>query len=110
MEAAENADRVRPKIGRQAVARGAGMIAGGGVAGGVMGILAGGFLGGVMDSMISQGLTSKVVVARGMNRLAKALRKGDNGAAMAAMRNLAALTKQIPKLNALLAQNQQEQP
>jgi hypothetical protein len=80
----------------------------GGGAAGLPGMAGGYLLGSILDGAMAAGVTTKIATARGMNRLSKALRKGNDAEAMAAIRNLAALTKQIPKLNALLAQQRQE--
>jgi hypothetical protein len=107
MEAATDTERVRPRVGRKIMTQAIASMIGGGAAG-LPGMAGGYLLGSILDGAMAAGVTTKIATARGMNRLSKALRKGNDAEAMAAIRNLAALTKQIPKLNALLAQQRQE--
>lgn len=79
LNAAEEADRVRPKVGRQIVARGTGAVVGES-AFGLKGAIAGYFGGPVLDNLLSSGVTTKILTAKSLDRLAKALRGDDVGA------------------------------
>lgn len=78
LKATEEIERVRPKVGRQIMARLTGSVVGGQQAG-VAGAAAGFALGPVVEQALSAGFTTKLQTAKWMNDMAKAVRKGDVG-------------------------------
>lgn len=88
MQAAEEADRVRPKVGRTIMARGLGAAAGGAEGGGI-----GAAVGAVVGPLIESGLTAlsptrKLFVARQLQALSDALRSGQATKAQALVNGL----------------------
>lgn len=78
LDATAEIERVRPRVGRQIMARLTGATVGGQAAGAVG--AAGGFvLGPVLDSVMSTGATTKLQTAQTFAKLADAIRKGDMG-------------------------------
>jgi len=75
MRAAEESQRVRPRVGRAIFAGAAGSMAGS-AAGGPMGAAMGAVLAPIMDAMVIQGPTTKIATARALARVADALRSG----------------------------------
>lgn len=85
--ALEEIERVRPKVGRQIMARLTGTMGGGAVAG-APGAAAGFILGPMVEAAVGGGATLQIQASRQMTRLAAALRKGDEMGAEAAAFNL----------------------
>jgi hypothetical protein len=76
MTAAAETERVRPKVGRQLMARLTGVL-GGGAQAGVPGAVAG-YLGApIIDSVMSSGITTQLKTAALMQKLAEAIRRRD---------------------------------
>jgi hypothetical protein len=78
MDATAEIERVRPRVGRQIMARLTGSVVGGQAAG-ATGAVGGFILGPVLDSVLSSGATTKLQTAQLMSKLAKAIRAGDQG-------------------------------
>jgi hypothetical protein len=85
LEAAEEVERTRPTVGRKIAARFGGAVAGEAAAGSV-GAAIGVLLGPIVDGALSTGVTTKVITARALTALAKALRSGDAGAIESALK------------------------
>jgi hypothetical protein len=78
LEATREVERVRPKVGRQIMARLTGVMFGSEAAG-VKGAVAG-YLGGpIVDSLLSSAPTTKIKTAQIMAQMAKAIRTGNTG-------------------------------
>lgn len=101
MRAAEETDRVRPKVGRRLFARW-GTTAVGGAAGGTIGAVMGYVIGPLIDDIAAMSPTTKIATARIMTRLADALDAGNPTTAYVALRELAAKTGQAARLNELV--------
>lgn len=76
LDATEEVERTRPKVGRAIMARVAGATVGE-HAGGLKGAIAGYFLGPVMDAAMNSGLTTKLQSAKLMTQLADAIQSGN---------------------------------
>jgi hypothetical protein len=92
MDATAEIERVRPKVGRLIMARLTGATVGGQAAGAV-GAVGGFLLGPVLDSVVSSGATTKLQTAQLMSNLAKAIRRGDQGAVNSFAARLQAIAK-----------------
>lgn len=91
LHAAEETDRVRPKVGRKLAARFAGAMVGGEAAG-TTGALLGAVLAPLADSAMIGSPTTKILTARALTQLADALRKGDAAVAESTLKRLRALS------------------
>lgn len=100
LKAAEEIERVRPKVGRQIMSRLTGALVGG-QQGGTTGAIAGYALGPVVDQLAQAGYTTKLQAAGYMQRMATAIRTGDVGQAVSAQSSLAALVKKMAKTGAV---------
>lgn len=107
MKAADEFERAKPRVGRKMMTQVATTTTGGAL-GGWFGGAIGAILGPSLDGVLASGVTTKIATAKIMNEMAKALRKGDQGAALSSLRKLAAVTKQTAKLNAMLYPSRQE--
>lgn len=85
-------ERVRPKVGRQIMARWLGFTTGG-VSAGLPGAVVGGILGPVLDTALSGGLTMQLQVARTLTKLSNAIQRGDLGAVTSATYELKKMAK-----------------
>lgn len=108
IEAAEETDRVRPKVGRQIMTR-FGTTTAGGLSGGALGAMLGYVLGPIADSIAAMSPTTKIATARAMTRLANALEAGQSGAAYTALREIAAKTGQTARLSEFVRSGGQAQ-
>ena len=81
LTATAEVERTRPKVGRRIIARMTATAAGGASAG-PAGAAAGFILGPVVDGAMGSGFTTQIKTAQIMSKLAKAIRKGDEGAAI----------------------------
>jgi hypothetical protein len=81
LKATAEVERVRPRVGRQIIARMTGTILGN-QAGGVPGAAAGYVAGPLLDSALASGATTQLKTAAMMQRLADAIRAGDMGRAI----------------------------
>lgn len=86
----EELERVRPKVGRRIAARFAGGAAGGAY-GGLKGMALGAILGPVIESSLSAGQGFKILLARGMDDLARALKNNDVEQSVHTLKRLRAL-------------------
>jgi hypothetical protein len=102
LAATEETERLRPKVGRQIIAKAAGTAIGGEL-GGVPGMAAGYFLGPILDAAASSGFTSKIATARMMSSLADAIRSGNPAVVNTKIMQLASMTGQASKVKALLS-------
>lgn len=98
MQAAEETDRARPKVGRQIMSRFGGT-ATGGMAGGAVGAAIGYVLAPIADSFAAMAPTTKIATARAMTRLADALSGGQATQAYLALQEVANLTGQGARLS-----------
>lgn len=76
LQATEETERGRPRVGRRIAAQGFGAMAGE-AAGGAKGMVAGAIVGPLVDRLASSGPTVKILAARTLSDLAEALRRGD---------------------------------
>jgi len=95
LRATAEVERVRPKVGRQIIARMAGTILGH-EAGGVPGAAAGYVAGPLVDGALAAGFTTQLKTAALMQRLADAIEKGDVG-------RVNSLTHDLKKLGATVS-------
>ena len=102
LAAAEESERVRPKVGRRLAAQMSGGVIGGQAAG-PLGAVVGTVLGPIVEVAVGAGPTVQIQFARGMTRLADALRAGNVGGARAATFNLQQLAKQYRATTAAAA-------
>jgi tetrahydromethanopterin S-methyltransferase subunit F len=98
MDATAEIERVRPKVGRQLIARLTGATVGGQAAG-AAGAVGGFILGPVLDSVMSSGATTKLQTAQLMSKLAKAIRAGDQGYVNSLSLQLQSLAKRASVAN-----------
>ena len=103
MQAAEEADQVRPKVGRSIMARGLGAAAGAEGAG-----AKGAVAGAIVGPMIERGLanlspTMKIVVGRRMADLADAIRAGQTGRVQSLSASLQAMLRPLTMKTAQVA-------
>lgn len=109
LDASAEIERVRPKVGRQIMARLTGTLFGGqqaGVAGGVAGYM----LGPIADQALASGFTTKLQSARLMQDMAAAIRKGDVGRVTSLNFKLRQLMKQVDAATTRGHALQQPQP
>ena len=103
MSATEETERLRPKVGRQMIAKAAGTAVGGEM-GGVPGMAAGYIIAPILDAAVSSGVTSKIATARMLANLADAIRSGQPSVVNARIMQLASATGTTARVRALLAQ------
>lgn len=85
LTATEEAERVRPKVGRRLLGRGGGAIAGA-EAGGWSGAVVGSILGSVLERAVELAPTTKILIARKLASVADLLRANQPAQAQAALR------------------------
>jgi hypothetical protein len=107
IDAAVKTERVRPRVLRARLSRGAGSIAGG-VSGGFWGAVAGTIIAGGIEKIAASGVTTKIASARLLAKVEDALKAGDSTAAMAHLRQFARVTGQTAKLQASLKEQESE--
>lgn len=90
LRATADVERTRPTVGRKIIARAAGTITGG-EAGGTLGAIIGYTVGPIVDGIMSSAPTTKVVTARVLSDLSKALKAGDTAGIEAKLRTLRSL-------------------
>lgn len=83
LQAVQEAERTRPKVGRQIIARMTGTVAGE-QAGGLLGAAAGFFAGPMLESVASADWTTQIKAGQLYAKLAKAIRTGNSGTAIEA--------------------------
>ena len=93
LDASAEIERVRPKVGRQIMARLTGVVFGGQQAG-AAGAAAGYVLGPIADQALASGITTKLQSARLMQGIAVAIRRGDVGRVNSLSFKLRQLVKQ----------------
>lgn len=100
LQAAEEAERVRPTVGRSLMARGLGA-ATGAAGGGVAGAVTGAVVGPVVERVVaSAGPAVKLTVARQLAKLADALRSGNQAQASALLKGLDQMVPATAAVNA----------
>lgn len=109
IEAAEETDRARPKVGRKLAARLATMVGLGSATGG-LGAFAGFFLGPLLDGAVSMTPTTRIATARAMTKLADAIDNGNPGLVYVAMQNVARASGQTARLAELIKSGMGSQP
>ena len=105
LQAAEEVDRVRPKVGRQIMTRMLGATAGG-ASGGLGGAALGIVVAPMVDAALTSGLTTQIATARALSKLAKALEAGNASRAYLAMQDVARLTGQTARVGAVVKSGQ----
>lgn len=98
LRAAEEAERVRPKVGRRLLARAAGAMEGG-REGGVGGAAVGAMIGGIVERAAEAAPTHQILLARKLATAADAVRVGNPARAQQIVTRLAAT---LPKTKAML--------
>lgn len=98
----EETERTRPHRGSQMVMSGVGALAGSHY--GSAGIVAGALLGPAVDAAMTSGVTTKITTARLLASLSDALRTGKDSQALNTLRQVAKVTGQTSRFDALLKQ------
>jgi hypothetical protein len=101
LQATEEVERTKPKVGRQMIAKAAGTAVGGEM-GGMPGMVAGYVLAPILDSAVSSGVTTKIATARLLAQMADAIRSGNQSLANAKLLQLASVTGKTSQVRALL--------
>ncbi len=101
MQATEEVERTKAKVGRQMMAKGLGAATGGEL-GGMPGMVAGYVLAPIIDSAVSSGVTTKIATARMLAQLADAVRSGKPAQVNSAILRLASLTGKTAQVRALM--------
>jgi hypothetical protein len=101
LQATEEVERTKPKVGRQMIAKAAGTAVGGEM-GGMPGMVAGYVLAPILDTAVSSGVTTKIATARLLAQMADAIRNGQPALANAKLMQLASVTGKTSQVRALL--------
>lgn len=107
LNAAAELERVRPKVGRQIMARLTGALVGS--QGGIPGAIAGYVGAPILDTALASGVTTQLKTAALMKRLADTIRRGDVQQASGLIQALVRTVKQVAPAGAAVTQQQREQ-